>query len=186
MSKFRFSRRTVIAAIEMLERLEQVELTRYLLKLGPDFSDLAESERVSVPQCLNNLIRLLDQWPDQEIQDGQLLRDALIEKAVALIPYMWPERPDAVWETFQRALELDGFVITDGVLRRTLPADVGLPTAETETTRLLQKHGLTTAKGHPQGAHPGLSDEEDCTFRLHVVLLTGRLLLTRFDAQVGP
>jgi hypothetical protein len=266
MSEFRFSRRTVIAAIEMLERLEQVELTRYLLKLAPDLPDLVRSENVSVSECLNNLIRLTDQWPDRETDDGQLLRDALIEKAVTLIPYRWPERPDAAWETFQRALELDNFVITDGVLRRTLPLDIGLPTAESETTRLLQKHGLTTAKGHlnqaldahgrgdwaaansqirtffdsllddivekldataaalgtghprraklaalgfltrhlnewddegrgfinglvrrlhPQGAHPGLSDEEDSTFRLHVVLLTGRLLLTRFDAQVG-
>lgn len=34
---------------------------------------------------------------------------------------------------------------------------------------------------HPAGPHPGLSDEEDCTFRLHIVLLTGRLLLARFD-----
>jgi len=32
---------------------------------------------------------------------------------------------------------------------------------------------------HPQGAHPGLSDEEDCTFRLHLVLLVSRLLLRR-------
>jgi hypothetical protein len=266
MSEFRFSRRTVIAAIEMLERLERVELTRYLLKLAPDLPDLVRSEKVSVSECLNNLIRLTDQWPDRETDDGQLFRDALIEKAVTLVHPAWPDYPDAAWETFQRALELDGFVITDGMLRRTLPADVGLPTAESETTRLLQKHGLTTAKGHldqaldahgrgdwaaansqirtffdsllddivekldataatlgtgqlrraklaalgfltrhlnewddegrgfisglvrrlhPQGAHPGLSDEEDSTFRLHVVLLTGRLLLTRFDAQVG-
>jgi hypothetical protein len=34
---------------------------------------------------------------------------------------------------------------------------------------------------HPQGAHPGLSDDDDCTFRLHVVLLTAALLLRRFD-----
>jgi hypothetical protein len=34
---------------------------------------------------------------------------------------------------------------------------------------------------HPAGAHPGLSDEEDSTFRLHIVLLTGHLLLARFD-----
>ena len=32
---------------------------------------------------------------------------------------------------------------------------------------------------HPQGAHPGLSDEEDCTFRVHLVLLVSRLLLRR-------
>jgi hypothetical protein len=32
---------------------------------------------------------------------------------------------------------------------------------------------------HPQGAHPGLSDEDDSTFRLHLVLLVGRQLLRR-------
>jgi hypothetical protein len=34
---------------------------------------------------------------------------------------------------------------------------------------------------HPKGPHPGLSGEEDSTFRFHVVLLTARLLRTRFD-----
>ena len=32
---------------------------------------------------------------------------------------------------------------------------------------------------HPEGGHPGLSDEEDCTFRLHMVLLVARLFLRR-------
>jgi len=32
---------------------------------------------------------------------------------------------------------------------------------------------------HPQGSHPGLSDEQDSTFRLHLVLLVARLLLRR-------
>ncbi len=36
----------------------------------------------------------------------------------------------------------------------------------------------------PQGAHPGLSDEEDSTFRLHLVLLTGRTLLKRLEARL--
>ncbi len=35
---------------------------------------------------------------------------------------------------------------------------------------------------HPHGAHPGLSNEKDSTFRLHVVLLTARLLLERWEA----
>lgn len=35
---------------------------------------------------------------------------------------------------------------------------------------------------HPQGAHPGLSCEEDSTFRLHLVLLLARLFLRRLDA----
>jgi hypothetical protein len=38
----------------------------------------------------------------------------------------------------------------------------------------------------PQGSHPGLSGEADSTFRLHIVLLTARLFLSRFDEQVIP
>lgn len=38
---------------------------------------------------------------------------------------------------------------------------------------------------HPQGSHPGLSDEEDSTFRLHLVLLTARLFLRRLDSIIA-
>lgn len=38
---------------------------------------------------------------------------------------------------------------------------------------------------NPQGSHPGLSDAEDSTFRLHLVLLLGRLFLRRFHALRG-
>jgi hypothetical protein len=38
---------------------------------------------------------------------------------------------------------------------------------------------------HPQGAHPGLSDEEDSTFRLHLVLLTARSPLTRLADRLA-
>lgn len=33
---------------------------------------------------------------------------------------------------------------------------------------------------HPEGSHPGLSDEEDCTYRLHLVILTAHHFLKRF------
>lgn len=53
-------------------------------------------------------------------------------------------------EVFRRALEHDGFRITDldGTLRRILPADARLPSAEDEITLLLDKHHLITAAGH--------------------------------------
>ena len=38
---------------------------------------------------------------------------------------------------------------------------------------------------HPAGSHPGLSDEDDCTFRLHIVLLVARLLLRRLESRIG-
>lgn len=37
------------------------------------------------------------------------------------------------------------------------------------------------ARLHPEGSHPGLSEEDDCTFRLQITLVTARLFLRRFD-----
>jgi hypothetical protein len=36
---------------------------------------------------------------------------------------------------------------------------------------------------HPHGGHPGLSEEEDATFRLQVTLVTARLFLRRFNQR---
>ncbi len=36
---------------------------------------------------------------------------------------------------------------------------------------------------HTEGSHPGLSDEDHCTFRLHVVLVTARTFLRRLYCQ---
>lgn len=36
---------------------------------------------------------------------------------------------------------------------------------------------------HTTGSHPGLSDEEDSTFRLHLVLILGRRFLRRYQAK---
>ncbi len=36
---------------------------------------------------------------------------------------------------------------------------------------------------HPHGGHPGLSEEEDATFRLQITLVTARLMLRRFDKR---
>lgn len=38
---------------------------------------------------------------------------------------------------------------------------------------------------HPQGSHPGLSDEEDSTLRLHLVILVASHYLRRLDSRVG-
>ncbi|MBZ9703242.1 MULTISPECIES: hypothetical protein [unclassified Mesorhizobium] len=38
---------------------------------------------------------------------------------------------------------------------------------------------------HPHGGHPGLSEEEDATFRLQITLVTARLFLRRFDQRAA-
>ncbi len=38
---------------------------------------------------------------------------------------------------------------------------------------------------HKKGSHPGLSDEEDCTFRLHLVLIVARYYLRRAQSYIN-
>jgi hypothetical protein len=271
MSQRRFSRRTVIAAIELMESAMRTHagLTRFLLKFGRDVA--ARCDAGTLPDRFNHLIKFCDEQPDHRLDDANLLVDEIVEKAVPLLPPIetavsW--RPQAELPeqavAFLRVLDQDGFTVTDGVLRRTLPASLNPPEAEDEVARLLTTHRFTVAKGHlnqaftahtgghwasansqirsfldglldeiaeridptaatlasgqprrsklaasgflsrplnewddnglgfinglikrlhPHGSHPGLSDQDDSTFRLHTVLLTARLLLARFDAR---
>jgi len=112
------------------------------------------SPPLSIANRLNNLIGMVDHSPEQVLDTGELLRDVLVETAVSLLPrepeYDWQEppslRPNEA--AFLRALELDGFTVSGGELRRALPVDVELPGAQSEIDRLIEKHGLSTAKGH--------------------------------------
>lgn len=264
-TELQYSRRTIIAAIDVLERYTQAEITSLLTDLGPEVYKAIRDETVSAKKRMNDLKQFVDAHPAHQV-DGGFLENVLVERAALLFPTPdpdWPAeplRPDM--EKFSRALEQDGFLVTAGSLRRILPADIGLPTTESELIRLLDRHNFATAKGHleqalenhargnwaaansqlrtffdalldviaerldataaalpsgqarraklaslgflsvplnewgddgrgfinglvkrlhPQGAHPGLSDDDDCTFRLHVVLLTAALLVRRFD-----
>ena len=38
---------------------------------------------------------------------------------------------------------------------------------------------------HPEGSHPGLSEQSDSTFRLHLVILVIHHFLTRLEANYG-
>jgi len=214
---------------------------------------------------------LYDEQPLRCIDGGKLFADAIVEKAVSYLPsaqaaFSWHEPPPLSDDqsALLHALDRDGFAVTDGLLRRTLPTAVNLPEAEDEIVRLLNKHRFAVANGHleqafanhssgqwaaansqirsfldslldeiaekinpsvagmpsgqprrtqlaaqgflsrplnewddnglgfinglvkrlhPHGSHPGLSDQDDSTFRLHTVLLTARLLLARFDSR---
>lgn len=269
-TELQYSRRTIIAAIDVLEsRYTQAEITSLLTDFGPEIYTAVRNENTaSAKRRMNDLKQFIDAHPAHQVDDG-LLENVVVERAALLFPTPdpdWPPEPlRPEMEKLRRALEQDGFVITAGSLRRILPADIGLPTTESELMRLLDHHNFGTAKGHleqalenhargnwaaangqlrtffdslldtmaerldataanlasgqarrsklasldflsvalnewdndgrgfinglvkrlhPQGAHPGLSDDDDCTFRLHVVLLTAALLLRRFDQTI--
>lgn len=262
-----FSRRTVIAAIDVLNKLSHGDFSEFLINLSDELYRNIPGEGVSLKKRLIGLKLLLDDKPHYVI-DGEPLQKLLVEKAVSLVSELspWPSplpenHPTAV---FKRALSQDGFVIIEHLLIRALPKSVGLHEAEDEVMTLLAKHDFTTAREHlrqayightngnwasansqirsfleslfdelavkiepsttndpsghgrraklaakgflfrnlnewtdnndnkgyvnglmnrlhPHGSHPGVSDEEDSTFRLHTVLIAARLFLRRFD-----
>ena len=266
MAELRFSRKTVIAAVEVMEGALQghADLTREFLKFGDELN--AKCNPGSLKDRFNHLIKFYIADPEGTTDDGQLLQDAIVERAASLLPLTddFAEAPNYTdkQQAFLRALSLDGFTVNERVIHAALPEVIGLPQAQNDVFRLLLAHGFNTPKGHldqalenhatgnwaaansqlrsffeglldeiaikldstaeflatsenrraklardgfiyvdfnewhdrgkgfiqglwnrlhPSGSHPGLSDEDDSTFRLHIVLLTTRLLLVRFD-----
>ena len=155
----RFSRRTIVAAIDVLDsKLTQADTSRFLLKAGSEISGAVRGEEVSVRERMNDLITFVDGHPAHPTDDGPL-EMVIVEEAVALLP---PDHSDTLWsgsspppqemDTFRRVLRKDGFVVADRSLRPALPTDIGLPSIESELMRLLEKHGFSTAKGHLEQA----------------------------------
>ncbi len=262
-----FSRRTVLEACNLFgavfQRHAQFEGLMYRWEL--DNFALVPDRSLGMPTRCLNLFRYLRDHPEARY-DGRDISDLVVEEAAT---YVFPS--DSISEAFVRALERDGYAVEDRQLRRTLPQVLDLPAASDEVHVLLDRHNLTTPKGHldqaidahargnwagangqlrtfyeslfdeiailvdpknapqtqagetrrqllanltppflspslnewsndgknfvngvfkrlhPQGSHPGLSDEEDSTFRLHLVLLAARLFLRRLDAIInGP
>lgn len=262
-----YSRRCVIAALDVLEaRWTHAMFTAFLDEVGPIIYSQVRTD-TNLRNRMSDLKRFIDQRPDVAI-DGEPLMAIIVQRAAGFLPkapaHPWsrPAEPTPAEAAFLRSLAMDGFTMSDGVLRRSLPTNLGLPAAESELVSLLTKFGLVVAKGHleqamdahvranwagangqirtfldalldgiaelidpavkslptgqtrraklaswgflsvplnewgddgkgfinglvrrlhPEGPHPGLSDEDDSTFRLHTVLLTTTLLMRRYD-----
>jgi hypothetical protein len=270
-----FSRRTWLSAINVIEEnryFTHAELTKFVIELGPEVYRAVQSEGVASIKRLNDLRVFIDDNPDY-LTDGGPIAHAVVEKALSFIPrptamtgWFEPPPPTALQSRLLHFLNQDGYAVREGALISSLPADLGLPVAQTELFALLDRHDFPTPKSHleqaienhargnwssangqlrnffeglldeiavrldpaaanvrgghdrrtrlsmvsppflsadlgewsldgknfvnglmkrlhPSGPHPGLSDEEDATFRLHIVLLTGRLLIARFDRR---
>lgn len=161
-----FSRRTVIAAIDLIESVSsQAKISSFLIELGQDvYSQVRDERTASASTRMNDLKKFVDANPTCQV-DGGVLEAVMVEKAVSLLPSEEPQRPwsppialSPRMEQFTRALEQDGFSVRDGKLLRTLPATMELPEAEDEIFRLLEKHGFRLAKGHLDQAFANHAD----------------------------
>ena len=161
-----FSRRTVIAAVDVIESVSsQAKLSSFLIELGQDvYSQVRDERAASATKRMNDLKKFVDANPTCQVTGG-VLETVIVEKAASFLPseeseYAWrqPIAPTPAMEKFKRALEQDGFSVRDGKLLRTLPAKMELPQAEDEIFRLLEKHGFRLAKGHLDQAFANHAD----------------------------
>jgi hypothetical protein len=270
-----FTRPTINAAGRTIDAWSQSSLDSFLLEHDLDRWPPAGK---SVVTRANLLIRYLLDSPDATTGDGENLIDTVVRD---LVKRAIPVRSDLDFaEQFRklaRALAVDGFVVTDGELRRAMPVALGVAAADDEVHQLLKRFGFDTPMGHldqaikshgnglwaaansqlrsfveglideiaeklaqqgppeklaqqgpplpspggarltwlaklnppfvlpgsnewdgqgkgfleaffrrlhPQGSHPGLSDDDDSTFRLHTALVVARLLLRRLAARL--
>lgn len=259
-----FSQATIVDLMKLLAEMNSnAELESFSLRYGFDGILVGSSKEKKAL----NLARYLISNPDTP---GLLSNNLMFELAENIIkkaadsPLYYNEEKNEFrnYPELRRLLLKDGFVVDDGKLIRTFDTDIDYQTNETLLENLLNKHNLTTAKGHyeqannafnrgdwascnaqlrsyvesllnslakkitgnnyseskdarralsttnpplfynqlnewigngtgyfetfwkrlhPHGPHPGLSDEDDSVFRLHLVQISTLEILRRYD-----
>jgi hypothetical protein len=192
-----FSRRTVLAALDVLQRLRQAAFSRFLRELGPGFGGKVGDEAPgnSLTKRLNTLMSLYDEQPDRPIDGEETIADVIIDKAVTLLTPPpdpdWGEPPELpeVEQIFIRRLAADGYTVVDRKLRSALPADIGLPTVQDELRGLLERHQMRTALGHLDQALDGHARAKWATANSQLrSFFEGMLdeMAVRFDSHIRP
>src|SRR4029453_15397166 len=155
-----FSRRTILAAGDVVASWSHAAITRFLLE--QDLEGSVETGSCAVRGM--NLARYLTAHPDYPDQDGRNLTDTVVTQIIGrAIEGTQNYRREFQYNDFQRlyeglhrALERDGFTVEDGTLRRTLPQAFDLPAADDEVHVLLDRFAFATSRGHLDqaiGAH---------------------------------
>jgi hypothetical protein len=148
-----FSRRTVLAATDVVANWSHSSLDRFALEHGLENVMQAGSRA----NRAMNLARHLIQNPDAQNEDGANLVDFVVSEivngAIASSGIGYPRQfsMDEFRSNFaalQRGLERDGFTVDDGTLRRALPQALDLPAADDEVHSLLTSLGFLVPLGH--------------------------------------
>lgn len=149
-----FSRPTVVAATELLERLTQARFNQMIVRLELE-NDVPLDTAVSVGKKIAVLGKVVVARADQALQtvDGPVtLAEAVVREAVQLVP---AHSADALHTAFLRGLARDGFVLVPaansghrGSIRAALPGEIQLPATDDEVHHLLRHFGFATPLGH--------------------------------------
>lgn len=148
-----FTRPTIVAAAEMLERHTQASFDTMLLRLALE-NQIPESSGISVAKKCGLVARAVIARPDVVVHtlDGTVtLAEALVREAVSLVRARFPSPAQTA---LLRGLARDGYVIEGDDethvtrLRAALPAEVALPETDDEVRRLLRQLGFQISSGH--------------------------------------
>lgn len=149
----RFSRRTILAATDLMADWGHTAIDRFLLEHALDETVRGNSRA----DRANSLGRHLIRNPDAVNDYGENLTDvivmALIEHAMGRSSGGYPPQFNIDYfrrnfPALHRGLERDGFSVETGELRKALPGALDLPRADDEVHVALDRYGFTISKGH--------------------------------------
>ncbi|MGY4517395.1 hypothetical protein ACVWWW_002963 [Lysobacter sp. HA18] len=148
-----FSRPTIVAATELLDRHSQAGINRVVIRLGLE-TEVSSNSDVSVGKKCALIARAILLRPDRVLEtvDGPMtLGEAVVREAVKLAQ---PASTDEAHTALLRGLARDGFVLVPAVggqnasIRAALPSEIQLPATDDEVHHLLRHFGFITPLGH--------------------------------------
>lgn len=146
-----FSRRTILAATDILTGFGHADLTRFLLEYDLD----GVGDAGSLRDRANAIARHLLRNPEATDEEGRNLTDSMVSRLVEHAISRNTEGAGFHFDEFsnryadlERALERDGFTVEDGQLRRTLPAALDMLAADDEVNSLLHQYDYVVPLGH--------------------------------------
>lgn len=148
-----FTRPTLVAAVELLERHTQAQFNQMILRLGLE-EQVSSSTMISVANKCALLGRLIVQRADEvcETLSGTIsLGEAVIREAVRLAKR---DSDDHLHTAFERGLARDGYIVVwddrgrNPSIRAALPDEIQLPQTDDEVHELLKTYNFSVPLGH--------------------------------------
>ena len=149
-----FVRSTILAAVEVFNRLTQADFNQLTLRLGLE-NEITADTSISVGKKCALLGREVVGRADQVVEtvDGEMtLGELVIREAVKLTN---KDNEDDKQTAFLRGLSRDGFAVSYGseyrsvpVLRRALPEEIDLPVTDDEVHSFLRDLNFHISLGH--------------------------------------